>query len=144
MASSLALLRDASDKLQWLAARQAVVGQNIANVDTPAYQARDLKPLRFRDVLAETRGSDGPRDVARGIARGLARTHTGHLDARGPARGPYRSTRTPDFLEETLSGNNVNLQENLVKLASIEAEYGLATNLMSRYHSMILQATRAR
>ncbi len=38
-------------RLAWLGQRQEVVAQNIANADTPNYQARILKPFKFREMV---------------------------------------------------------------------------------------------
>ena len=48
----LAMLRD---RMAWLNQRQDVLTQNVANVDTPGFVARDLKPFDFsRRRLEET------------------------------------------------------------------------------------------
>src|SRR5262249_59309213 len=43
--SGLGLFRMITQQLHWLGQRQDVLSQNVANADTPGYQARDLKPL---------------------------------------------------------------------------------------------------
>ena len=35
------------ERMGWLAKRQEVVAENIANADTPAYRPKDLKELDF-------------------------------------------------------------------------------------------------
>ena len=39
-------------RLAWLTRRQEVLGQNIANSDTPKYKARDIKPFDFKELLS--------------------------------------------------------------------------------------------
>src|SRR5215472_4161173 len=47
----LAMLRE---KMSWLSARQNVLSQNVANADVAGYEARDLKPLDFEQILQST------------------------------------------------------------------------------------------
>ena len=47
----LSLFSIVKQRLAWLGRRQEVIAQNIANADTPNYQALDLKPLQFRDMV---------------------------------------------------------------------------------------------
>jgi len=46
----------AERRLNWLDQRQSVLAQNIANANTPGYQARDLKPFAavLNDALQPT------------------------------------------------------------------------------------------
>ena len=81
-------------KLGWVDARQRVLAQNIANIDTPAYVAKDVAP--FSDALREftiepTRTN--PLHLAAlheaGEAGACAARRT---RARWQRRGPRRST----------------------------------------------------
>ena len=49
----IGLFRMISQQLHWLGQRQEVLSQNVANSDTPGYQARDLQPLAFGDALQQ-------------------------------------------------------------------------------------------
>src|SRR5258708_30158571 len=51
-----------SKRLNWLTQRQQVLAQNISNVDSPAYKARDLKDVSFEQMV---RGASASMDVAR-------------------------------------------------------------------------------
>ncbi len=44
----LAMLRE---RMQWQQARQQVLAENVANADTPDYQAKDLAPLDFSQAI---------------------------------------------------------------------------------------------
>ena len=44
----LSMLRE---RMQWQQARQQVLAENVANADTPDYQAKDLAPLDFSQQL---------------------------------------------------------------------------------------------
>ncbi len=56
----------ASQQNRWLAVRQSVVAQNVANVNTPGFKAMDVEP--FEAILNET-----------GMA--MKRTQANHLNA---------------------------------------------------------------
>jgi len=45
----LTMLRE---RMQWQQARQQVLAENVANADTPDYQAKDLAPLDFSRELS--------------------------------------------------------------------------------------------
>ena len=66
--------------------RQAVVAQNIANADTPGYQARDIRP--FKESYSPGPGPDGPQSTrathlsaqAGAVGQSFVRTETGGAD----------------------------------------------------------------
>jgi len=52
--------------------RQALVSQNMANADTPGYQAKDIKP--FTEVFSEAPGSGGMRSSRANHLNGASAT----------------------------------------------------------------------
>src|SRR5882724_5931026 len=66
----IGLFRMISQQLRWLGQRQDVLSQNVANADTPGYQARDLQPLAFGDALQQA-------------TLRPAVTQAGHIDGNG-------------------------------------------------------------
>ena len=46
------LIQKLSANLSYLTERQAVLSQNIANIDTPRYKANDLKKVDFNKLVA--------------------------------------------------------------------------------------------
>jgi flagellar basal-body rod protein FlgB len=64
------------------AERQQLIASNIANVDTPGYQAREMD---FADALRQATGIAMPGSTATGTARlALATTSAGHEAASAP------------------------------------------------------------
>ena len=57
--SDIYLFQVASQKSQWLSARQTAVASNVANASTPGYRAVDVQP--FSAVLDTPRRSPWPR-----------------------------------------------------------------------------------
>lgn len=79
------------------AQRAELLADNMANVDTPNYKARDLD---FREALAAHTG-DGE-----GVS--LARTHQGHLSDLPGSGGPGVKYRVPQ--QPSIDGNTVEEQ----------------------------------
>jgi flagellar basal-body rod protein FlgB len=109
----------AAEKISWLAERQQVLSENIANADTPSYMPRDVTPFA---------PSGGGRVV-------LAQTVPGHLAA--PAALSEISvvprSRAPD-------GNAVGLESQMTEVADDETGGLLAGNLWKSYMGLYLTA----
>jgi flagellar basal-body rod protein FlgB len=111
----------AERRLAWIDQRQQVLAQNIANVDTPAYRARDLSP--FQQLL-------GAPPVT------PAQTNPLHLAG---LRSPLAGTQTRPT-ERAPDGNAVNLEGELTKVAQDETDSALVGNLWKSYMGMYLNA----
>jgi len=116
--ASMDLLTLAERRLDWADRRQQVLAQNVANANTPGYEARDVKP--FESLLE---GSSLP----------LAATSPLHLAASSnpvlAEQGEIATERSPD-------GNAVSLDDQLTKLADTSGMHELAVNLYTKYMSM--------
>ncbi len=110
----------ASRQAEWLSLRRAHVASNIANVNTPGYRARDAVP--FEEFLQR---APSPSTSAR----------TG-LDA--------SSTEPEDgALTETLqTGNNVNLESELLKSSEIARNHALNVGMVRAFHRMLLLSSK--
>jgi flagellar basal-body rod protein FlgB len=108
-------------RLEWVGARQGVLAQNVANVDTPGYTPRDVTP--FVDVL-------------RGNTIAMVQTEPGHLAP--PDGGQGVVTLRPE--ERAPDGNAVSLETELVKIADTGQAQQLALNLYGKYLSMFRDA----
>ena len=111
----------AERRLAWIDQRQQVLAQNIANVDTPAYRARDLSP--FQQLLG---------------APPVAPVQTNPLHLAG-LRTPLSGTPTRPA-ERAPDGNAVNLEGELTKVAQDESDSALVGNLWKSYMGMYLNA----
>jgi flagellar basal-body rod protein FlgB len=122
--TGIPLFQLAEKRLAWTDRRQQVLAQNIANLDTPHFQAKDLPP--FAQAL----------DAVSGPA--LARTDPGHLagtqDTGGPALLTPRPTATaPD-------GNAVSLDQQLTQVADTATDQEVATSIYKKYLGMFAMA----
>jgi flagellar basal-body rod protein FlgB len=115
----------ASRKTKWLSVRQAAIAENIANVDTPRYRARDVQG--FSDVMDKTRLT-------------MAATQTAHLDS---TRQPQADRLKPaESWKTTVSGNSVSTEQELIKAGEVNRDYALTTSIVKSFHRMILTSLK--
>ena len=117
-----------SARSAWLGQRQAVLGRNVANADTPGYLPRDLTPF----TLAGAGLAAGPQLQP-------VRTAAAHLAPLAQPVGTYRDEVDADLAVKP-SGNGVDLPDQLRKMTSTELDHQLATGLYRRYVGMLRTA----
>ena len=115
-------------RLEWSQSRQKVLAENVANSDTPHYRARDLVPLKF-----EAPGEVSPASVA---TVALARTEDGHMNGLGGQGSAFRSQAKADY-ETRPTGNAVNLEDEMMKVAANNMDYQAATAVYTRSLKLI-------
>lgn len=114
----------AEKRLNWIAQRQGVLAANIANANTPAFQARDLQS--FESMLSGA-GSIEP-----------VRTQPNHIEGKAPANLASLLTNRPGA--RALDGNTVALDEQLTKVAETETTQSLVTLIWKKYMGMYSMA----
>lgn len=119
-----------SARTRWLAQRHAVLTQNVANADTPAYRPRDLKPAAFNELLKARAGA--------GRSLPLAVTQASHVA--GATRRAVIEARQVEGYEVAPSGNAVVLDEQMGKLAETQLDYALTANLYRRQVGLLRTA----
>mgnify|MGYP001195875074 CR=1 FL=1 len=114
--------------LELLARRQQVLAANIANADTPGYQARDLD---FASALAQARsGASG--------AGTTTVTRAGHMaSASGAADGSLK-WRSPD--QASLDGNTVDLDRERANFADNALRYEATLRFINGHVKTMLSA----
>ena len=114
--------------LRSLSDRQRVLAQNIANADTPGYKARELAAPDFAQLV----GRAARPAVA--LTSGMVA-----LGARAPNAGSgiildrHVSETKPD-------GNNVTLEDQLLKLGEVQADYATLTSLYRKQMALLKTA----
>jgi flagellar basal-body rod protein FlgB len=106
-------------RMQWHQERQRLLAENVANADTPQFQARDLAPPTF----------DARRPAMGGIS--VARTNAAHLTGTVDGASQFQVDRRAGF-ESRPSGNAVNLEDEMLKVASNQMDFQAVTSLYSR------------
>lgn len=136
----LPILAMLKSRLGYLSDRQRVIAENVANADTPGYAARDLKAFSFQAQMqaATTAGASAPAGV-------MAVTQPGHMQAPGVRRGPggavVKATKSPDS-EETLDGNGVVLEDEMVKMSDARMDYDAAIGFYQSSINMLKTAIK--
>ncbi len=118
-----------SARLAWLGQRQVVLGENVANADTPDYRPRDLRGADFARLA---------RDSAAQAGR-LAMTRTDPADL-APAAGVrigLAARPAESVYETTPNGNAVILEEQMAKAGQTALDYQLTSNLYRKYLGML-------
>jgi flagellar basal-body rod protein FlgB len=111
---------------QWLAVRQNAISGNIANANTPGFRAQDVQPF------------DAALEQARLTA---SATQGGHLIS-GPSDAPVTELRRGSPWEVTHSGNNISLEQELLKAGEVSRAYRLNTSVAKVFHRMLLMSSR--
>jgi flagellar basal-body rod protein FlgB len=112
-------------RLSYLGQREKVIAQNIANSDTPHYQARDLKPLNFKDQIQHQMHQVTP-----------VLTQANHLAPITPPE-PFKVQQIKTPYETSLDKNGVVLEEQAQKMSATVGDYQAATTIYKKYLSMI-------
>lgn len=126
---NLTLMNMAEKKMNWLSQRQAVLSQNIANADSPSYQAQDLSPLNFKSQLQQVNKLQ------------VVRTEGNHLSGE-PPKSDYRidEKKAKDVYEASPNGNGVILEEQMIAVQDTKMQYDLALNLYNKQVGMFRTA----
>lgn len=115
-----------SKQADWLAHRQALVAENVANANTPGYSAKDITP--FEQVLENTALSQKSSD----------RMHLAGFGA-GTAETEATTAKTWDVKH---SGNSVVVEEEMLKAGEVSRDYSLNTSIVKSFHRMFMTTLR--
>ena len=122
MYNSLDLFQTASAMARHAGARQAVVARNIANADTPGFQAQSI--AAFKDVYRADSAGD------------MRTTRAGHMSATNEltANRAMITTGTP-----SPNGNTVSIEDELLNSVAVGREHNRA--LAVYRHAMTILRT---
>ena len=113
MSFDITLLRLAGALSSHSAARQALLAENIANADTPEYRAKDLED--FSTLYGQT--SVGPTQM-----RAAREGHIGFQSG----QASFEPIERTAFGAETTNGNNVALEDQIIRSAEVQQSHELA------------------
>ena len=127
------LMRGISDAMGHLSRRQLVIAQNVANADTPGFKAQEMTAPSFAYMV----DAGGVPMVARPRVQ---------LSGGMKALGASQQTATgivpdKDVTETKPDGNNVTLEEQVMKLGAIQAEFAALTNLYRKQMQLMKTAS---
>jgi len=102
----------ARQALDGLSRRQSAISANVANVDTPGYQRREVD---FEQALLERMGAG---------KTSLATTQPGHLTGTGTTTvGQGSTARTRDVVSERNDANDVSIDEEMLLLVETQLRF---------------------
>ena len=125
--SSLYLFNLASQYNQWLSTRQTLIAGNIANANTPGFKALDIQP--FEAALDA-------------VGAKMTTTQPGHMRPEAAATSGSSSADKGATWEIYHSGNNVSLEQELLKAGEVSRAYSLNTNVMKSFNHMLLTVSK--
>ena len=125
--SNISIFSVLRTKMQWHQERQRLLAENVANADTPGFRPRDLSAPKL----------DAAQPAAGALA--LARTSSAHLTSASAATTQFQLDRRASF-EVRPTGNGVNLEDEMLKVASNAMDYQAATALYTRGLGLIKTA----
>ena len=104
----------------------------MASTDTPGFKPQDLTELRFDKGTGQAQRS----------SPGLALTVAGHQAPIGQSDAAGDPRKVKDF-EVRPSGNGVNLEEEMLKMAEARMNYDAAISFYQKSLGMLRLASRA-
>lgn len=128
------ILAGIRERMQNLSERQRVVATNIANSETPGYKAREVSEPNFAALVGGSGMITAPRV---------------QLTDRMKSLGAIQPVGTglildKDITETKPDGNNVTLEEQLLKMGEIQADFQAMTGLYRKQMSMLKTAVGGR
>lgn len=127
-ATDLPLFKALKSKMMWHQTRQGVLAENIANANTPGYVSKDVKSYSFEDHIGLQPAALTTQTTKVGHIAGAI---TGTLSAKVEKR---------DSFEIRPNGNNINLEEQMMKITQNQMDFQAATSLYTKGLGLIRTA----
>lgn len=118
----------ATHQSRWLSVRQSAIAGNVANANTPGYKTQDVEP--FEKVLGRT----GVR---------MAATSPLHLAGNAPVGADPAIRQDGSDIAVMPSGNNVRLEDELLKAGEVRRAFELNTSIVRAFHRMSMLVTKS-
>lgn len=115
-------------KLGYMSERQGVLAQNIANANTPGYRARDVEMPDFKNMVQAS---------SRKLP--LAVTDSGHVSGASSVMS-LETVKRKSTYEQSPVGNNVSVEEEMMRVAETQAEYQKVINMYRKTVAMFRTA----
>ncbi|MEO0497086.1 MAG: flagellar basal body rod protein FlgB [Pseudomonadota bacterium] len=116
-------------RMQWHNARQTVLAQNVANVDTPGYRGKDFQPFKV----------ESPMDRQLGMRP--VQTNPQHMQIAGSFDNGPRSSKVTGY-EMTPYRNSVTAEQEMLKVTQNQLDYQIATTVYQRNIGLLKMAIR--
>jgi flagellar basal-body rod protein FlgB len=128
------ILAGIRERMQNLSERQRVVAQNLANSETPGYKAREVAAPNFASLVGGSGKIAAPQVQLTDRMKGL-----GAIQPLGAG-----VILDKDISETKPDGNNVTLEDQLLKMGEIQADFTAMTSLYRKQMMMLKTAVGGR
>jgi flagellar basal-body rod protein FlgB len=139
--NNIAMFAMVKRRLDWINQRQEVISQNIANADTPKYGSRDIAPFDFKKELNNSR-----REQSSDTAVSLALTDRAHIEKTAggfqTSNSRFKITQDRRPYETAPDGNQVILEEQMVRMNENTASHGMMTQLYKKHLNFFSKVVR--
>jgi flagellar basal-body rod protein FlgB len=129
--NDLPILSALRTKMQWHQERQRVLAENISNANTPNFKPSDLVVPQFDNKSSTVGGATG--------SLAMMRTSASHIGVSGGAQS-FKSDGGRSGFQTRPAGNAVNLEDQMMKVATNQMDYAAATSLYTRSLGMLKTA----
>jgi flagellar basal-body rod protein FlgB len=127
--SSINLLKLMRVKMAYHSERQDVLAKNIANIDTPGYAPRDLKPLDFnRLAMIESNRLQ------------MRATSASHIMPTARSSENFRANEMRNTYETKPVENSASVEQQSMMIAENQMEHQKVTNLYAKVSGMFKTA----
>ncbi len=113
-------------KMKYLSQNQSVISKNLANAHTPAYKALELKEPEY--------SKDNSHHIA------LKTTSPMHISTAGSLGVNFKTTKQKDTYETAPNGNNVSIEEQMLKMSKNNTQHQEVTALAKKFNNLIAVA----
>ena len=127
------LIAGIGTRMHYLSDRQRVLAENVANGETPGYKARDVDAPDFSGMI-DTGG--GARIARPRVAITPAMSALGA----NPALGGSNIVLDNATSETKPDGNNVTLEDQLLKMGEVQADFATMTSLYRKSQGLMKTA----
>lgn len=124
MFDKLSVIALAKSRMDWVAKRQEVLAENVANANTPKFVPSDIKAFDFKAVLNQT---GKPVQVA----------VTNPMHVQPIIADPQTVIKDRRDFESSADGNAVILEEQMAKVGEAKSAYETAASLFEKQFKML-------
>lgn len=117
-----------SNKLSYLAQKQSVLAQNVANANTPDYKANTLKPFR-NYIDSKTTGANESMKI----------TNSAHIVPASLSGTNAKSKRMRSY-ETVPSGNSVDLEQQMMEVSKTTIDYQASIAIYQKFSALFSTA----
>lgn len=132
----LAIMDNLTRSMRYLSDRQHAIAGNIANSETPGYKARDVEKPDFSAMIeGQSSNFSTPRITRPHVDLTSAMTLMGAQPLRASGSIAYKN-----ISETKPDGNNVTLEDQLLDIGSIQADFATMTSISRNLDGLMTKA----